>query len=161
MFAYVSALIPNILFGFNSLFIISSICFVFGATFGTHFFLKYCRLTKDLVKRDGLDPFIKYFGLELASSLEVSIMVGLAAVLLIALVAVVKICIIGAAPLRFFKYAIFNTKKSPPFENCQWCLNRFACTFEFICMVKFWLTTRSLLRCADCNRFIIIYTLYR
>lgn len=64
---------------------------------------------------------MKYFGLELASSLEISILVGLAAVLLLALVAVVKICMGGAAPLRYFKYAIFSPKKSPSFKDCERC----------------------------------------
>nr|ADI79423.1 NADH dehydrogenase subunit 6 [Thylaeodus sp. TAR-2010] len=103
VFAYVSALIPNMLFNMNNLFLVSALFFSFGLMFWGYSLKNLYMLMKDLKFVEGSSLFMKYFGLELASSLEISILVGLAAVLLLALVAVVKMCMGGAAPLRYFK----------------------------------------------------------
>nr|YP_003934395.1 NADH dehydrogenase subunit 6 [Eualetes tulipa]ADI79404.1 NADH dehydrogenase subunit 6 [Eualetes tulipa] len=104
-FAYVSALIPNMLFSGESFFMmvfvyvgISTMMLSFDYLGG------YFSLFSDLSVIEGTHmKMMKYFGHELAGWGEVSVLVGLAGVLLMALVAVVKICFNRGAAMREFK----------------------------------------------------------
>nr|YP_010990344.1 NADH dehydrogenase subunit 6 [Capulus dilatatus]WOW98760.1 NADH dehydrogenase subunit 6 [Capulus dilatatus] len=101
MFAYVAALSPNILFGSgNSLFLL----LLFPVLVG--FFLYFTPLI-DMnyffsANNFSQFKFLKNYGTEMAASHVISVMVGLAIILLINLVVVVKICYYQHSSLRPF-----------------------------------------------------------
>nr|YP_009158739.1 NADH dehydrogenase subunit 6 [Conus tulipa]AKO90146.1 NADH dehydrogenase subunit 6 [Conus tulipa] len=102
MFAYVAALSPNVLFGgltpLFSLFMLFPILFVFFY----FYFLKdssYLSLHFSFSKL----MYLKTYGIELISPYMISVLIGLATVLLINLIVVAKICYYQQSSLRPFK----------------------------------------------------------
>nr|APH08695.1 NADH dehydrogenase subunit 6 [Profundiconus teramachii] len=101
MFAYVAALSPNVLFGSGAPFLF----FIVVTAFSVMFFYTYPFI--DLSFMDSLNvyskfKFLKTYGIELVSPHMVSILIGLAFILLINLVVVVKVCYYQHASLRPF-----------------------------------------------------------
>nr|YP_635815.1 NADH dehydrogenase subunit 6 [Lophiotoma cerithiformis]ABB72492.1 NADH dehydrogenase subunit 6 [Lophiotoma cerithiformis] len=101
MFSYVAALSPNILFGSGT-----PLLFFFMATFFLSLIMYFYPLV-DLSSIDHLASynklkFLKMYGVEIVSPHMVSILIGLAIILLINLVVVVKICYYQRASLRPF-----------------------------------------------------------
>nr|UYX79097.1 NADH dehydrogenase subunit 6 [Turris chaldaea] len=102
MFSYVAALSPNILFG-------SGIPVLFF--FVTTIFLSLTMYFYPLIDLCSIDhlmnynklKFLKMYGVEMVSPHMISILIGLAIILLINLVVVVKICYYQRASLRPFK----------------------------------------------------------
>nr|YP_010939799.1 NADH dehydrogenase subunit 6 [Charonia tritonis]QJF73052.1 NADH dehydrogenase subunit 6 [Charonia tritonis]WLF86358.1 NADH dehydrogenase subunit 6 [Charonia tritonis] len=102
MFAYVAALSPNVLFGSGTpliffafmLFMLGSIMFVYPLIDFTS--LEYLGSYSKL-------KFLKMYGTEMVSPQMISILIGLAIILLVNLVVVVKICYYQHASLRPFK----------------------------------------------------------
>nr|YP_009169439.1 NADH dehydrogenase subunit 6 [Naticarius hebraeus]AKL90636.1 NADH dehydrogenase subunit 6 [Naticarius hebraeus] len=101
MFAYVSALSPNVLFTgmgafilFAFLLILSTIVFYFYSFTDTNM-ISYASELSELKS-------LKTYGSQLVSPHTTSILVGLGIILLINLVVVVKICYYQQAPLRPF-----------------------------------------------------------
>nr|YP_010400248.1 NADH dehydrogenase subunit 6 [Drupella margariticola]UQS75947.1 NADH dehydrogenase subunit 6 [Drupella margariticola] len=101
MFAYVAALSPNILFGSGSPLIFFMIMFMFFLVF---FYMNMFIDLSSLTFHDGLSKFkfLKMYGSEIVSPQMMSILIGLAIILLINLVVVVKICYYTHASLRPF-----------------------------------------------------------
>nr|ANS72692.1 NADH dehydrogenase subunit 6 [Neptunea arthritica] len=101
MFAYVAALSPNVLFGkgtpllfFFLLIIPMSIMFYFYPLIDLSSF-SYLHIFSEL-------KFLKIYGIEMVSPQMISIFIGLAIILLINLIVVVKICYYQHASLRPF-----------------------------------------------------------
>nr|YP_010393254.1 NADH dehydrogenase subunit 6 [Tylothais aculeata]UPX89416.1 NADH dehydrogenase subunit 6 [Tylothais aculeata] len=102
MFAYVAALSPNVLFGSGA----PLIFFIFS--FVIFLFLLYLFNITDLpllgyVNDVSKFSFLKTYGAEMVSPQMISILIGLAIILLINLIVVVKICYYTHASLRPFK----------------------------------------------------------
>nr|YP_010282217.1 NADH dehydrogenase subunit 6 [Drupella rugosa]UHM24781.1 NADH dehydrogenase subunit 6 [Drupella rugosa] len=101
MFAYVAALSPNILFGSGSPLIFFMVMLLFFLVFFySNMFIDLSSLTfhNELSKF----KFLKMYGSEIVSPQMMSILIGLAVILLINLVVVVKICYYTHASLRPF-----------------------------------------------------------
>nr|AXF46462.1 NADH dehydrogenase subunit 6 [Penion lineatus] len=101
MFAYVAALSPNVLFGKGTPMLFFSIL-VFPLTAIFYFYplvdlssIGYLYIFKEL-------KFLKIYGIEMVSPQMISILIGLATILLINLIVVVKICYYQHASLRPF-----------------------------------------------------------
>lgn len=120
IFAYVIALSPNTIFKAEVLTPI-----VFFSSFGILFMSSYTQLwvsfSNFVSPESGYSfIFLKECGRELVSPFSISILVGLACVLLINLIVVVKICFYQRASLRPFKraYAFTNSKNPSCTETC-------------------------------------------
>nr|YP_009169452.1 NADH dehydrogenase subunit 6 [Galeodea echinophora]AKL90649.1 NADH dehydrogenase subunit 6 [Galeodea echinophora] len=102
MFAYVAALSPNILFGSGNSLIF---CFFMSLLLGSMTFM--CPLidfpSLEYMSLYSKSKFLKMYGTEMVSPQMISILIGLAVILLINLVVVVKICFYQHASLRPFK----------------------------------------------------------
>nr|YP_010400365.1 NADH dehydrogenase subunit 6 [Drupina grossularia]UQS76064.1 NADH dehydrogenase subunit 6 [Drupina grossularia] len=102
MFAYVAALSPNVLFGSGApllFFVLSLFTFLlvlYACTFIDISFLDY-------FNEMNKSKFLKVYGTEMVSPQMTSILIGLAIILLINLIVVVKICYYTHASLRPFK----------------------------------------------------------
>nr|YP_009186440.1 NADH dehydrogenase subunit 6 [Babylonia lutosa]AHH30670.1 NADH dehydrogenase subunit 6 [Babylonia lutosa]AII23641.1 NADH dehydrogenase subunit 6 [Babylonia areolata] len=101
MFAYVAALSPNVLFGSSS-----PLIFFLVLLFPLMIFFYVCPLV-DLSSITYLNffnefKFLKMHGIEMVSPHMISILIGLAIILLINLIVVVKICYYQHASLRPF-----------------------------------------------------------
>nr|YP_003204739.1 NADH dehydrogenase subunit 6 [Fusiturris similis]ACF04846.1 NADH dehydrogenase subunit 6 [Fusiturris similis] len=102
MFAYVAALSPNVLFGKGAplvLFVLSAVLMIL---------VTYLVPLVDLSSITDYKNFnelknLKTYGVELVSPHMASILIGLAVILLINLIVVVKICYYQRAPLRPFE----------------------------------------------------------
>nr|YP_009503322.1 NADH dehydrogenase subunit 6 [Leucosyrinx sp. MNHN IM 2013-19304]AXA45398.1 NADH dehydrogenase subunit 6 [Leucosyrinx sp. MNHN IM 2013-19304] len=99
MFAYVAALSPNVLFGKGTpilLFMVMNILFIL-----TMYFYPMVDLSSisDFSSYNML-KFLKTYGIEMVSPQMISILIGLAVILLINLIVVVKICYYQRASLR-------------------------------------------------------------
>ena len=102
IFAYVAALSPNILFGRGSPLIFFIFIFLFFLTFFyRNMFIDLSSLTFENQLRRS--KFLKIYGSELVSPQIISILIGLAVILLINLIVVVKICYYTHASLRPFE----------------------------------------------------------
>nr|AIG21315.1 NADH dehydrogenase subunit 6 [Dendropoma platypus] len=96
MFAYVAALIPNVVYKSNYLFFgLASCVFLFLLLVLCSYFMDLSILTEA-----GPSPSMKYMGGELANTL--GMLLSLALILLITLIAVVKICYFRGGALRSF-----------------------------------------------------------
>nr|YP_010400313.1 NADH dehydrogenase subunit 6 [Drupa morum]UQS76012.1 NADH dehydrogenase subunit 6 [Drupa morum] len=101
MFAYVAALSPNVLFGSGAPFILficsvgASMLALYNVSLTDTSFLSY-------VNQVSSSSFLKVYATEMASPQMVSILIGLAVILLINLIVVVKICYYTHASLRPF-----------------------------------------------------------
>nr|YP_009739585.1 NADH dehydrogenase subunit 6 [Boreotrophon candelabrum]QIC50566.1 NADH dehydrogenase subunit 6 [Boreotrophon candelabrum] len=101
MFAYVAALSPNVLFGSGS----PILFFILMFSLSMLFFYTYWFI--DLSSIGYLNSFsklkfLKMYGIEMVSPQMASIIIGLATILLINLIVVVKICYYTHASLRPF-----------------------------------------------------------
>nr|YP_010400339.1 NADH dehydrogenase subunit 6 [Mancinella alouina]UQS76038.1 NADH dehydrogenase subunit 6 [Mancinella alouina] len=102
MFAYVAALSPNVLFGSGTPLIFFTFSFVI------FLFFLYAFSVTDLsflgyISEISKFGFLKTYGAEMVSPQMISILIGLATILLINLIVVVKICYYTHASLRPFK----------------------------------------------------------
>lgn len=129
IFAYVAALIPNILFSGKK----SLMFFVFIQSFGTY--LLSFSITKNsniLTNWDVSSTKMLFsYALELISSELFSVYIGLALILLLNLVVVVKICYYYYGSLRPYKeemYAKTNSKNTPIIKGSKWSSCRFTCS---------------------------------
>nr|YP_009509691.1 NADH dehydrogenase subunit 6 [Penion chathamensis]AXF46294.1 NADH dehydrogenase subunit 6 [Penion chathamensis]AXF46307.1 NADH dehydrogenase subunit 6 [Penion chathamensis] len=101
MFAYVAALSPNVLFGSGTpMLVFSILVFPLAAIF--YFYplidlssIGYFHIFSEL-------KFLKMYGVEMVSPQMISILIGLAIILLINLIVVVKVCYYQHASLRPF-----------------------------------------------------------
>nr|WRW55920.1 NADH dehydrogenase subunit 6 [Thylacodes adamsii] len=94
MFAYSASLIPNIKFGsLNLIYLV-----VYPLVFSCLYFYFFVDSTQ-IISQHFTSQF-KFFGMELASSVGISMLVGLAVILFLNLVAVVKICYFRGSALR-------------------------------------------------------------
>nr|YP_010472541.1 NADH dehydrogenase subunit 6 [Mitrella albuginosa]UVG40726.1 NADH dehydrogenase subunit 6 [Mitrella albuginosa] len=116
MFAYVAALSPNVLFGgMGPLF---SSCLLILPLMGGMFMYPLI----DLSFVDNLSSymelkFLKMYGVQMVSPQMISILIGLAVILLVNLIVVVKICYYQQASLRPFKsYAKSYSKSTSSFK---------------------------------------------
>nr|YP_010985477.1 NADH dehydrogenase subunit 6 [Unedogemmula leucotropis]WOK81721.1 NADH dehydrogenase subunit 6 [Unedogemmula leucotropis] len=102
MFSYVAALSPNILFGsgFPALFFLMSTIFL-SMTMYFYPLIDLCSIS--LLNMYNKFKFLKMYGIEMVSPQMISILIGLAIILLINLIVVVKICYYQRASLRPFK----------------------------------------------------------
>nr|AXA45450.1 NADH dehydrogenase subunit 6 [Pinguigemmula sp. MNHN IM 2013-18391] len=102
MFSYVAALSPNILFGSSIpvLFFFLSTIFL-SLTMYFYPFIDLCSIS--YLNMYNKFKFLKMYGVEMVSPQMISILIGLAIILLINLVVVVKICYYQRASLRPFK----------------------------------------------------------
>nr|YP_009332119.1 NADH dehydrogenase subunit 6 [Californiconus californicus]APH08595.1 NADH dehydrogenase subunit 6 [Californiconus californicus] len=100
MFAYVAALSPNVLFGRGS----PIFLFLFSTVFLSVFFYFYPFIDSSSIGDFSFSSskFLKMYGIELISPHMTSILIGLALILLINLIVVVKICYYQHASLRPF-----------------------------------------------------------
>nr|AXA45268.1 NADH dehydrogenase subunit 6 [Cochlespira sp. MNHN IM 2013-19079] len=101
MFAYVAALSPNVLFGSGT----PLLMFAIMAFFLSSFFYMYPLVDLSSVSNleSGMElKFLKTYSVEMVSPQMISILIGLAIILLINLIVVVKICYYQAASLRPF-----------------------------------------------------------
>nr|YP_010241784.1 NADH dehydrogenase subunit 6 [Varicospira cancellata]QTI82472.1 NADH dehydrogenase subunit 6 [Varicospira cancellata] len=102
MFAYVAALSPNTLFKKNYPFIMFLLSIpMIMSIFYFHSFLDLNSTT--YVSSFSENKYLKTYGTQLVSPNMISVLIGLALILLINLVVVVKICFYQYAPLRPFK----------------------------------------------------------
>nr|AXA45320.1 NADH dehydrogenase subunit 6 [Marshallena sp. MNHN IM 2013-9821] len=101
MFAYVAALAPNVLFGGASplLFYVTS-CIVVGLVLYSYFLVDLSSVT--YTSNYNELKFLKIYAAEMVSPQMISILIGLATILLINLIVVVKICFYQHASLRPF-----------------------------------------------------------
>nr|QFG38835.1 NADH dehydrogenase subunit 6 [Buccinulum pallidum] len=101
MFAYVAALSPNVLFGkgtpmlFFSILIIPLALIFYSYPLIDLSLISYLYIFSEL-------KFLKMYGIEMVSPQMISILIGLAIILLINLIVVVKICYYQHASLRPF-----------------------------------------------------------
>nr|YP_010400287.1 NADH dehydrogenase subunit 6 [Purpura persica]UQS75986.1 NADH dehydrogenase subunit 6 [Purpura persica] len=101
MFAYVAALSPNVLFGSGAPLILSIMSF--PLFFVSLYNLKLIDLSVlNYSSEISSTQFLKTYGSEMVSPQMISILIGLAIILLINLVVVVKICYYTHASLRPF-----------------------------------------------------------
>nr|AKL90674.1 NADH dehydrogenase subunit 6 [Columbella adansoni] len=102
MFAYVAALSPNVLFGSMSPFFVSLflVLFLMGSLYS--YPLMDLSFLGDLSNYMSL-KFLKMYGVQMVSPQMISILIGLAVILLVNLIVVVKICFYQQASLRPFK----------------------------------------------------------
>nr|UYX79103.1 NADH dehydrogenase subunit 6 [Unedogemmula unedo] len=102
MFSYVAALSPNILFGSGSpaLFFFMSTIFL-CMTMYFYPLIDLCSIS--FLNMYNKFKFLKMYGVEMVSPQMISILIGLAIILLINLIVVVKICYYQRASLRPFK----------------------------------------------------------
>nr|QOX09670.1 NADH dehydrogenase subunit 6 [Harpovoluta charcoti] len=101
MFAYVAALSPNVLFGSSA----SIVIFILSVILVSALLYFYSFI--DVMSLGSVDfsmklGFVKTFGVEMVCPKMISILIGLAVILLINLVVVVKICYYQHASLRPF-----------------------------------------------------------
>nr|UFI48587.1 NADH dehydrogenase subunit 6 [Amalda bellonorium] len=101
MFAYVAALSPNILFGSASPMIFFSLLFLLLCTIFYFYHSVDLSSTGNYLTFQNL-KFLKTYGIEMVSPHMISILIGLAIILLINLIVVVKICYYQHASLRPF-----------------------------------------------------------
>nr|AIG21318.1 NADH dehydrogenase subunit 6 [Dendropoma corrodens] len=97
MFVYVAALVPNVIYGINYNYVILLVLGLLGLMF----------LFKDYLLDSGLmapesNEWDSYLGIELCTA--GGLLVGLAHILLVTMVAVVKICYTRGGALRAFKF---------------------------------------------------------
>uniref|UniRef100_UPI0030FEE458 NADH dehydrogenase subunit 6 n=1 Tax=Acanthochitona defilippii TaxID=761903 RepID=UPI0030FEE458 len=103
MFAYVTALMPNLLFKKTSIFMF--------LIFSTMFWLSMLMLSEFIGIMEEINPKmnmntnfnLNHLGVSLYSSFNFMVIVGLALILLFVLICVVKICYFSNAPLRPYK----------------------------------------------------------
>nr|AIG21321.1 NADH dehydrogenase subunit 6 [Dendropoma rhyssoconchum] len=96
MFAYVAALIPNVMYKSNYLFLaVASLAFLGVSLVLTSYFMDLGVLTES-----GVEWSMKYSGGELAN--EAGMLLVLALILLVTLIAVVKICYFRGGALRSY-----------------------------------------------------------
>nr|YP_009572218.1 NADH dehydrogenase subunit 6 [Nassarius pullus]AND76373.1 NADH dehydrogenase subunit 6 [Nassarius pullus] len=101
MFAYVAALSPNVLFGKGTpmLFFLAMVLPVFSIFYFLPLIdvssISYLSIFSDM-------KFLKIYGIEMVAPQMISILIGLALILLINLIVVVKICYYQQASLRPF-----------------------------------------------------------
>nr|AXA45255.1 NADH dehydrogenase subunit 6 [Lucerapex sp. MNHN IM 2013-19988] len=101
MFAYVAALSPNVLFGKGTplLFFLTSTIFLILIMY----FLPLVDLSSiSYLNMYNSFKFLKMYGVEMVSPQMISILIGLAIILLVNLIVVVKICYYQRASLRPF-----------------------------------------------------------
>nr|YP_009503335.1 NADH dehydrogenase subunit 6 [Typhlosyrinx sp. MNHN IM 2013-18371]AXA45437.1 NADH dehydrogenase subunit 6 [Typhlosyrinx sp. MNHN IM 2013-18371] len=102
MFAYVAALSPNVLFNQKtSSFLIFILMFIIFMSLKFYWFKDSPMLSDYSLQNKNM--MMKVYGIELVSSHMISILIGLAFILLINLIAVVKICYFQHNSLRPFK----------------------------------------------------------
>nr|YP_009512509.1 NADH dehydrogenase subunit 6 [Chicoreus torrefactus]AXJ93063.1 NADH dehydrogenase subunit 6 [Chicoreus torrefactus]QUL61402.1 NADH dehydrogenase subunit 6 [Chicoreus asianus] len=102
MFAYVAALSPNVLFGSMK----PALFYIFLLMILSLFFFGYFFIDSSSIgylTDHNLMKHMKMYGMEMVSPHMASILIGLATILLINLVVVVKICYYTHASLRPFK----------------------------------------------------------
>nr|YP_009093868.1 NADH dehydrogenase subunit 6 [Marisa cornuarietis]AIT57576.1 NADH dehydrogenase subunit 6 [Marisa cornuarietis] len=101
MFAYVAALMPNMLFMSKN----SGFFFLALQIPLIYFFYSHMFKTLKTISYSDFNKFkmVSYFGLEFVSPLMISVFIGLAIILLANLVAVVKICYYYRSSLRPYK----------------------------------------------------------
>nr|AXA45359.1 NADH dehydrogenase subunit 6 [Toxicochlespira sp. MNHN IM 2013-9841] len=102
MFAYVAALSPNVLFSRGT-----PIMFMLLISFVLMFFFNFYLFT-DMSSLENFNMYtsmksMKTYGIEMVSPQMISILIGLAIILLVNLVVVVKICFYQQASLRPFE----------------------------------------------------------
>nr|AXA45411.1 NADH dehydrogenase subunit 6 [Otitoma sp. MNHN IM 2013-9848] len=99
MFAYVAALSPNILFGKGTplLFFLGTFIFL---TMMMYFYPMIDLSSKGDLNMYSMSKSLKMYGIEMVSPHMISILIGLAVILLINLIVVVKICYYQQAALR-------------------------------------------------------------
>nr|APH08734.1 NADH dehydrogenase subunit 6 [Tomopleura sp. JEU-2016] len=102
MFAYVAALSPNVLFGQGTPFVFFMIILIPFMIF--FYFYPFVDLSSisDMNIYSSL-KFLKIYGVELVSPQMISVLIGLATILLINLIVVVKICYYQQTSLRPFE----------------------------------------------------------
>nr|QHD26810.1 NADH dehydrogenase subunit 6 [Melo melo] len=101
MFAYVAALSPNVLFGSGMpLLVFCLFTILFSVTIWFYPFIDLSFI--DNVNNYSNFMLVKVFGVEMVSPHMISILIGLALILLINLIVVVKICYYQRASLRPF-----------------------------------------------------------
>nr|YP_009742291.1 NADH dehydrogenase subunit 6 [Mammilla kurodai]QID90386.1 NADH dehydrogenase subunit 6 [Mammilla kurodai] len=101
MFAYVSALSPNVLFSGGGALVFFGVLFILFA--GMFFYYKFSDMSS--ISYSSLYSqmkSLKIYGSQLVSPQVTSILVGLGSILLVNLIVVVKICYYQQAPLRPF-----------------------------------------------------------
>nr|QIT03190.1 NADH dehydrogenase subunit 6 [Phymorhynchus sp. LD-2020] len=102
MFAYVAALSPNVLFNQKtSGFLILVLMFIIFMSLKFYYFKDSSMLSDHGMQASNM--MMKVYGIELVSSHMISNLIGLALILLINLIAVVKICYFQHDSLRPFK----------------------------------------------------------
>nr|WNO19114.1 NADH dehydrogenase subunit 6 [Concholepas concholepas] len=101
MFAYVAALSPNVLFGSGSPLIFFAFSFFIFLVFLFNLNLIDLPLLNYISEASSLG-FLKVYGSEMVSPQMISILIGLAIILLINLIVVVKICYYTHTSLRPF-----------------------------------------------------------
>nr|YP_001586130.1 NADH dehydrogenase subunit 6 [Reishia clavigera]AAZ74640.1 NADH dehydrogenase subunit 6 [Reishia clavigera] len=101
MFAYVAALSPNVLFGSGTPLIFSMISFFIFLVFLFNLNLVDLPLLNYVSEMSSFS-FLKIYGSEMVSPQMISILIGLAVILLINLIVVVKICYYTHTSLRPF-----------------------------------------------------------
>lgn len=116
MFAYVAALSPNVLFGGIGSFFMC--CLLVLPLIGSiyRYFLMDLSFLGDLIGYMDL-KFLKMYGVQMVSPQIISVLIGLAIILLVNLIVVVKICFYQQASLRPFKrYAKSYSESTPNFK---------------------------------------------
>nr|APH08748.1 NADH dehydrogenase subunit 6 [Glyphostoma sp. JEU-2016] len=105
MFAYVAALAPNVLFGRGTPFIFFMLMSLIFMSF--FYFNPFIDLSSfsDISEYDP-QKFMKVYGVELVSPQMISVLIGLALILLINLIVVVKVCYYQHASLRSFSNSV-------------------------------------------------------
>nr|QHD26797.1 NADH dehydrogenase subunit 6 [Murex trapa] len=102
MFAYVAALSPNVLFGsMKPILVYFPMFIVLFVFFFNYFFVDSSSI--GYISDFSVMKHMKVYGLEMVSPHMASILIGLATILLINLIVVVKICYYTHASLRPFK----------------------------------------------------------
>nr|AXA45307.1 NADH dehydrogenase subunit 6 [Anguloclavus sp. 1 MNHN IM 2013-19732] len=102
MFAYVAALSPNVLFGTSTpLALLVTTCAIIFIILYFYPLIDMVSLSTHAAYNE--PKFLKLYGIEMASPQMISILIGLAIILLINLIVVVKICYYQRASLRPFK----------------------------------------------------------
>nr|YP_010400326.1 NADH dehydrogenase subunit 6 [Indothais sacellum]UQS76025.1 NADH dehydrogenase subunit 6 [Indothais sacellum] len=101
MFAYVAALSPNVLFGSGAPVILFGLSFLIFLVFLFNYSLVDLPLLS-YMSEVSKSSFLKIYGSEMVSPQMVSILIGLAVILLINLIVVVKICYYTHTSLRPF-----------------------------------------------------------
>nr|AXA45424.1 NADH dehydrogenase subunit 6 [Eubela sp. MNHN IM 2013-9671] len=102
MFAYVAALSPNVLFNQKTSGLLAlALMFIIFSLLGFYYFKDGSMLSDYSLQN--MNMTMKIYGIELVSSHMVSTLIGLALILLVNLIAVVKICYFQHDSLRPFK----------------------------------------------------------